>query len=182
MALTRGALAAAGIRWTSRLSEISKGRWQIVNCGLNGRTIPSTSWQMQELRKTLQNEKPDLLSVMLGTNDLLNAMTPSAENVAAHMEHFLRDIQNEYPADTGMHILLVSPPRIDAMDAGPVCGSESRKLSSLYAQVAKNLHISFADAEAVHPELAFDGLHLSEKGHATYADWMKNVLSSLHAS
>ncbi len=171
-----------GIRWTSRLSAMSEGRWEIINCGLNGRMIPSTSWQMKELRKALQNEKPDLLSVMLGTNDLLNAMTPSAENVAAHMEHFLRDILNEYPADTGMHVLLVSPPRIDAMDAGPVCGSESRKLSGLYAQTAKNLHIHFADAEESHPGLAFDGLHLSEEGHSAYANWMKGVLVGLSGS
>lgn len=168
-----------GIRWTSRLSEMSEGRWQIINCGLNGRMIPSTSWQMKELQKTLQDKKPDLLSIMLGTNDLLNDMSPSAEITASHMERFLRDVLGEYPAGGGLNILLVSPPRIDAMDAGPVCCRESRKLSDLYAHIADKLHLHSADAESVHPGLAFDGIHLSEEGHAAYAGWIKNVLDGL---
>lgn len=167
-----------GVRWTSQLSRMSAGRWEVVNCGLNGRMIPYTSWQKNELYHILREEHPTLLSVMLGTNDLLNAMKPSAEQTAAHMEQFLRGIQEE-TKDQPLQLLLVSPPWIDAPDAGPTCCAESHKLGGLYAQVADKLHIFSADASQANPGLSFDGIHLSEAGHDAFARWISGVLDEL---
>ena len=167
-----------GVRWTSQLAQKSEGRWQISNGGLNGRMIPQTSWQMKHFLEMLEDEKSGLLSVMLGTNDLLNALEPSADRIAARMEDFIRNVQDSTKG-TGLRILLVSPPWIDTPDAGPACCAESRKLAGPYARVAEKLHLSFANAAEAHPQLAFDGIHLSEEGHTAFARWMEGVLTKL---
>lgn len=60
----------ADIRWTGILQN--SGLYDVVNLGENGREIPSDQWELNELTEILRREGDfDLLTVMLGTNDLL---------------------------------------------------------------------------------------------------------------
>ena len=66
----------ADIRWTGILQN--SGLYDVVNLGENGREIPSDQWELNELTEILRREGDfDLLTVMLGTNDLLTWFAPA---------------------------------------------------------------------------------------------------------
>lgn len=65
-----GGRHAADSRWTGILHD--SGLYEVVNLGENGREIPSDRWEFNELADFLRQEPDfDLLTIMLGTNDLL---------------------------------------------------------------------------------------------------------------
>ena len=71
-------------RWTTILQENLAGIWQIESDGLPGRAVPVTKYEWQYLRSLVQQAMPlDLFAVMLGTNDLLSTLRPSAAKTAA---------------------------------------------------------------------------------------------------
>ena len=74
--------------------EVKTG-WDVVNEGMNGREIASTSVSFPE--------DLDLLIIMLGSNDLLQLRTPEA--ACEKMGHFLESLT----LDRGK-ILLIAPP------------------------------------------------------------------------
>ena len=152
--------------WTERL----KG-WEIINGGMNGMTVPVdisvfTDW--------IRSKKPDLVTVMLGSNDLL--MGESAETTAGRMEAFLAAV-----GETGVPVLLIAPP---PMQRGDWVRSDdlveaSRKLSVLYRRLAARMGIPFADAGAWNVEMTFDGVHFSPAGHAAFAEGLSAVLRDM---
>ena len=65
-----GGRHAADSRWTGILHD--SGLYEVINLGENGREIPSDRWEFNELADFLRQEPDfDLLTIMLGTNDLL---------------------------------------------------------------------------------------------------------------
>jgi len=61
-----------GVRWTSRLEG-----HEVINCGLNGMTVPRNHARAIGL---IRSNEPDLVVVMLGTNDLTGGL--SAEQIS----------------------------------------------------------------------------------------------------
>ncbi len=152
----------ADVRWTDTLARDTG--WTVLNAGQNGREIPCRPTETSRITELLSREAPDILVVMLGSNDLLCHPTFDAEQTAARMESFLRTLP---PVRT----LLVSPP---PMQRGAwVCEerllAESARLAAQYAALARKLDISFADAGQWNVELTFDGVHFSEAGHRAFA-------------
>ena len=74
----------ADIRWTERL-----GSWKAINCGMNGLAVPYNHTVFTDL---IRSKSPDVVAVMLGTNDLLEGS--NAETTAKRMEAFLTDIKD----------------------------------------------------------------------------------------
>ena len=141
--------------WVDVLAE--KTGWEICNRGENGREIPSAPVSV--------SEDTDLLIVMLGSNDLLQGLSP--ETVAGKMEQFLAGLQLEREK-----ILLIAPPPMApgewVHDDGLI--NASVYLGSLYQTLAVRLGILFADAGKWDVELAYDGVHFTEQGHRAFAD------------
>ena len=141
----------ADVRWTERL-----GTWKTVNCGMNGLAVPFNHTVFTDL---IRSKSPDVVAVMLGTNDLLEGA--NAETTAKRMEAFLTDIKDICPK-----LLLIAPP---PMHPGEWVQSqkqidESVKLGQEYCELAKKLEIYYADAGKWHAELAYDGVHFTPKG------------------
>ena len=111
----------------------------------------------------------DALIVMLGTNDLLEGV--KAGEVAARMAAFLAGCAVP-------QILLVSPPSLQrgAWVPGDDLVEESRELARQYEALAERLGIQFADAGQWDVELAYDGVHFSEAGHARFAEGLASCL------
>lgn len=152
----------AKARWVDLLAV--KGGWEIINCGENGREIPRSFYETDQL---LARHQPDVFAVMLGTNDLLQgASVPEAR---LRMEAFLKNLLPKCKS-----ILLIAPP---PMKPGAWVPSEelvtaSAELAQAYRSLARELEIAFADAGKWNVELTFDGVHFSEAGHRTFADGM----------
>ena len=158
-----------GVRWTDRL----KNR-EMINWGINGITIPHDCSVYISL---IKRKEPDLVIVMLGTNDLLEGA--SAEQTAHRMEEFIDSIKT-----AGRKILLIAPP---ALDYGEYVQSEelieeSRKVGNLYNGIAEKKRCLFADAGEWAVEISFDGVHFTEEGHAAFAWGLDEVLKTIETS
>ncbi|MFQ9390015.1 MAG: GDSL-type esterase/lipase family protein [Coprococcus sp.] len=100
----------ADIRWTGILQN--SGLYDVVNLGENGREIPSDQWELNELTEILRQEGDfDLLTVMLGTNDLLTMVRSGSARVAVRMEQFLTEFLQVQPmVCRPEQVLLIAPP------------------------------------------------------------------------
>ena len=75
-------------------------------------------------------------------------------------------------------ILLVSPPPMKRGAWVPDDGlvEESKELSRQYKALAEQRGIQFADAGEWDIELAYDGVHFTEEGHAHFAEGLASCL------
>ena len=164
------------IRWTGLLEHAG---WDVVNEGENGREIPTREWQFQTAVKTVTQAAPmDVVTVMLGANDLLQHAVFTAEDVAARMERFLRKL-TIHISDT--RLLLIAPPpmRPGEWVYEQRLLTESARLGACYRKLAEVLGIGFADAGIWNVETAYDGVHFSEAGHAAFAKGLLTQLSEM---
>ena len=153
----------AGDRWVDLLA--AQTGHKCVNAGANGREIPR-SFPLPEKRIA------DLFLVMLGTNELLQGA--SAKEVAARMEVFLASL-----LPYCKQILLVAPPPIQRGAWVPTDAlvTESIRLSEAYSLLGQKLNIPFVDTRCWNIELAFDGVHFTEKGHHTFAQHLSEYIT-----
>ena len=158
------------IRWTGRLSRLPGA--EVVNLGLNGECVPREASLAGEAAARL---RPDHITVMLGTNDLLSAPEPDPAAVGRAMERYLRDLRGRIGAEC--RVLLISPPALGPgtwTDPGLITASAA--LGAYLRPAAEGLGLDFADASLWGAELSFDGVHLSERGHETFAREIRKLL------
>ena len=152
-----------GIPWADRLEGC-----EVINCGVNGMTIPRGQSRFAGL---IRINDPDLVTVMLGTNDLFMGL--SAGQIATRMERFLDTI-----IDTGKPVLLISPPILQygewVMDDDLV--EESQDLGEAYRELAERKGCLFADSGEWEIAMTFDGVHFSPEGHAAFAQKLNEIL------
>ena len=171
--------------WVGRLNaDPDLSGFAFINFGENGRCIPDDSWSLVELQETVQRFAPlRLITVMLGSNDLLSLRRPRMEAVAGKMDSLLTYLLH-LPAVAGdpSRLLLIAPPRtqITRMDPYLSAFDEAAALfGSAYRQLAETYQVHFADAGSWDLPLAQDGVHLTEKAHENFAAEMKKVLAGI---
>lgn len=156
----------AEVRWTDTLGE-----FEVINAGFNGMTVlRGRSVFPARVRRTA----PDLVIVMLGTNDLL--VGAEADDIAERMDGLLSAI-----TETGVPVLLIAPPLLqygEWVDGGAM--EESELLGPLYRELAEEHGCQFADAGEWDIDVTFDGVHFSPEGHAEFARRMKEKLAGMH--
>lgn len=161
-----GSRYPADVRWTDRLREIS-----VINCGVNGMTVPRGR---SRFAAVVRANDADLITVMLGTNDLCSGL--SAEEITDRMDRFLDTI-----SIPGKPILLIAPPHLQfgewVMDEDAI--EESHELGDRYRELAKKRGCLFADSGKWNIDVTFDGVHLSEEGHAAFAEKLDEVLRNI---
>lgn len=157
-----GGRYSASERWVDVFAKLSGV--ELVNLGENGRSIPAGPLACDIVLKQLEKYKQDFLVIMLGTNDLLNGST--AEEVCEKMDAFIEKLRPVF-AD----ILLLAPP---PLQRGAWVGDERIIIESrLYSKYLEKLALSrglvYMDSAAWGAELAFDGVHLTARGHEVFA-------------
>ena len=137
----------------------------ILNEGENGREIPHRLGENDRLSRLLESEeRADRLLIMLGTNDLLQGA--DVDETAGRMERFLTAI----PISADRILLIAPPPMIRGAWVGEKrLLTDSKQLAVVYRRVAMQCGTLFADAGEWGIELAFDGVHFTEKGHHSFA-------------
>ena len=163
------------IRWTALLKGCG---WKVHNAGGNGRSIPRSDREIDIAVQALCRMDADILTVMLGSNDLLQATRTSAKECAERMERFLTALLNADGWSNSRKILLVAPPpmALGAWVQDEEIIAASRYLPECYEDTARPLGIDYADAGAWGVGLSYDGVHFSEKGHLTFAKGMQTAL------
>ena len=161
-----GSRYPAEVRWTDRLTE-----YDVVNCGVNGMTVPREHSRYVGL---IRLHEPDLVTVMLGTNDLYSGQ--SAEHIAGRMRSFLDSI-----AVAEKPVLLISPPLLQAGEwiVDDDVLEESQNLGDQYRKIADETGCMFADAGEWGIDMTFDGVHFSPEGHEVFAQKMEELLQQL---
>ena len=152
------------VRWTALLQ--AQG-WDIFNAGQNGRSIPRNSRDVESLAQMVCRQQPDIVTVMLGSNDLLQDPGLSAAGCGERIEGFLAALLKQ---TLSCQLLLIAPPPMapGAWVDDPKIVETSQRLGARYQGLAQKLGIAFADANDWNVELTFDGVHFSEQGHRAF--------------
>lgn len=153
-----------GDRYDQPWPEILAGKLgcTVLNWGENGRRIPTRVIDFPA--------DMDLLIVMLGTNDLLEGSSPEA--ISQKMERFLETIPNK-------KLLLIAPPpmKLGAWVPNQNIIKNANNLTNQYLCLAKQRNIRFADAGEWNVSLAYDGVHLTQEGHSSFAEGLIDYLN-----
>lgn len=165
------------VRWTALLEQQD---WSVFNAGENGRSIPRREREIDAILHMIQQLKPDIVTVMLGSNDVLQSPDLPADECADRMEYFLKTLLERGPS---CEYLLIAPPPMTfgawVNDSKTV--EVSRALREYYKVVARRLDIYFADSGTWGIDLTFDGVHFSEAGHLNFARKINQVLKNIKA-
>lgn len=156
-------------RWCELLGE--KLGCRTLNYGEDGRTIPTNEWSYGSFQRAVERENPDLLLIMLGTNDVI-MQDASPEMVAGRMESFLKEVREDFP---DLLVILMSPPTLTYMGYTDAM----TEVSLLYGQLAKRMHIRFVDTFQWDIPLACDEVHFTAEGHHLFAEYMENAIEQM---
>ena len=165
------------VRWPQVMAQ-SLG-WELVEEGLPGRTAQFDDPVMDglmngfpALRQALQSHGPlDVLTLMLGTNDVKTRFGATPAQVMAGMASLLDlaispEMQDRHG---GFRVLLICPPPV--LETGVLAvdfwgaAAKSQALPPLYAALAASRGVGFLDAGQVIAVSPVDGVHFDAPAH-----------------
>ena len=168
-----------GVRWPTVAHAALPTGWRLVEEGLPGRTTRFPDPIMGDhmdgwlgFKIALMTHAPvDLITIMLGTNDVKARLGATPEMIAAGIAGLLDLLRDpEMAARVGTpKTLLIAPPPVKVEDdrAAEWLGAaeKSRGLAPLYSQVAETYGVKFLDA-ATHITVApGEGIHFTSEAH-----------------
>lgn len=169
------------VRWTGVLARELGSGYHVIEEGLNGRT---TRWDDQiepgrngltTLQPIIESHNPiDLMTIMLGTNDLKARFGLNASDIAQSAGGLGQIAQRlaRNAAGQPSRILLMAPPPTakigdyDLMFAG--AHEKSRQFAEYYARSARWHGLDFLDAGSVIRSSDADGIHFDPDQHELF--------------
>ncbi len=168
--------------YPAQLSKQAHGRWHVLNFGVNGATvtnkgdIPITA---QKIYQRIIHSRPDVVVVMLGTNDTKN-----------NNWRYLDDFVNDYTALIGRiqdlpslpHVIVCTVPPIFADYPNGINAEREDAINILVKEVAATTKADFLDIYTLmsqEPALFLDGVHPNHLGAQEIATLVFNKVSSL---
>lgn len=153
-------------RWTSLLGEYG---FDAVNLGLPGRKIPAGETYLDAAYRSISSQLPaDILSVMLGANDILAGASP--ESSAAAMEVFLREC-----GLCDITVVIGEP--------GIRTGRDDEKRLEEYGRLMKDIcsrcGAYYIDTSVWNISMGADGIHLDETSQRVFAHELASFLLKL---
>ena len=181
----------AATRWPIRVA--AELGWDLVEEGLPGRTAqfddPVMGSHMNGqvgLKMALCSHGPiDLLTIMLGTNDVKARFCATPDMVTGGIASLL-DIAQGAEMQTrhgGFQILLICPPPV--AEVGPIraefygAAAKSAALRGPYAALAAARGVGFLDAGQVISVSMIDGVHYDRAAHAVLAGAVAGALRGM---
>ncbi|WP_022765245.1 SGNH/GDSL hydrolase family protein [Butyrivibrio sp. XPD2006] len=156
------------IRWTGVLDLMPE--YEVNNQGYNGLSIPGSDSAIASIGRSIKEWSPDLILIMIGSNDLLNMSPASCEKVGIRMRQFLAALCNYIP-EYVQRMVLVAPPRMSLGDwTDPDTVKESHKFGTVYESIAGEKRLRFLNACEWELPLCYDGVHLTEEAHLHFAE------------
>jgi lysophospholipase L1-like esterase len=170
---------APGVRWPGVLARELGDGFRVVEEGLGGRT---TVWDdpiegahkngRSYLRACLESHRPiDLLTVMLGTNDLKARFGLPASDIAQGAASLAGMALRSGcgPGGRAPAVLLISPPATAVLtemaEMFDGAGAKSRGFPAHYRRFAEQEGCAFLDAGEVIASSGIDGIHLEAAEH-----------------
>jgi lysophospholipase L1-like esterase len=164
------------VRWPGVLASLLGPSWRVHEEGLPGRTTvhpdPVEGGHLSGLAAlpiVLGTHSPiDVLTIMLGTNDLKSRFAVGPADIATSLETLVH-AGRAFCAATGRpvpRILLIAPAPIMEIDEQFAGGADkSRRLGAVLRTTAQELGVEFLDAGEHIETSAVDGVHLDPQAH-----------------
>ena len=184
-------------RWTKILADLLGNRFEVIEEGLNSRTLTSNDTRpgkegkngYEYLMPCLDTHDPiDLVILMLGTNELKAKYQKSANNVGEMLEeYFVKTILNRKSQikDSCPKLLIVVPPIVNEnqeycktnnMFLG--ASQKSKELNDIYKNIAKKYNCYFLSNQGL--ETGIDGVHLTKESHMILAKKLEEKINQIY--
>jgi lysophospholipase L1-like esterase len=167
------------VRWTGVLAAALGAGYKIIEEGLNGRTTtvddPIYPYLngLSYLPACLASHQPfDLITIMLGTNDLKVRFNRTASDIAESAGYLAQLAARSVHGIGGQppKVLLIAPPPVTTLDKfGEMLDGaieKSNKFARYYAAMAAWTPVDFLDAGSVIRCSDLDGIHFDAAEHA----------------
>ena len=191
-----GARFPSDIRWTGVLQKTLGASYRVIEEGLNGRTtfINEQGEDARPFRSgsdvlpfLLESHRPlDLVTIMLGTNDLKVEFDLSVEEIAQGAKNLCGMVLNsEYLADNPPQILLISPTLIgstimpDEEQFFEQAREKSLQFAEHYEKAASDLGIHFLDAAKIVTASEGEGVHWDADQHIKFGKHISDKIKQL---
>lgn len=180
-------------RWTSLLAgylNFAEHNVEVIEAGQPNRTLVHNSpfygdkSGVSYLKPLLEQHQPEVIILLLGTNDLKAKFDLSAREIALAAAQLIEQVQafthDPVIEKTSITLLLVSPPVIREVGAYKQIykagSSKSKSLAFEYAKQAERLECHFFDANEVIISSELDGIHWGEDEHEKLAKRLSSIL------
>ena len=178
-------------RWTGVLQRMLGDKFEIIEEGLNSRTLISVDKRKDKegrsgaeyLLPCLDTHDPiDLVIIMLGTNELKTEYYRNPKEIGEIFEEiFVKKIisRKSVCRNTTPKLLIITPPLITKENPKFIGGKEkSEKLNDIYEDIAIRNECEFMGNEDW--EVGEDGGHLSRDGHRILASKLSMKIKEMY--
>ena len=183
-------------RWPRVLQESLEEKYEIIEEGLNSRTLISNDPRpgkegkngFEYLIPCLDTHDPiDLVILMLGTNELKYSYDKTPEEIGKILEdYFVKTILNRKSQFTEKYpkLLIVTPPLVNefADERTSVkyknATEKSKKLNKIYEEIANKNNCYFVSNKKL--EVGIDGVHLTKESHKLLARILKEKIEEIY--
>lgn len=178
-------------RWTGVLQRMLGEKFEIIEEGLNSRTLISVDKRKDKegrsgaeyLIPCLDTHDPiDLVIIMLGTNELKTDYYRNPKEIGEIFEElFVKRIisRKSVCRNTVPKLLIITPPLITKENPKFIGGKEkSEKLNDIYEDIAIRNECEFMGNEDW--EVGEDGVHLSRDGHRILASKLSMKIKEMY--
>ncbi len=184
-------------RWTKILANLLGDKFEIIEEGLNSRTLISNDTRpgkegkngYEYLIPCLDTHDPiDLVVLMLGTNELKTTYNKSANDIGEMLEeYFVKTIlsRKSQLKDNYPKLLIVVPPIVNenqeyckANNKYLGASQKSKELNDIYKDIAERYNCYFLSNQGL--ETGSDGVHLTKESHKKLAEKLKEKISQIY--
>lgn len=180
-------------RWPGVMRNLLGSDWRVIEEALPGRTTvhddPIDGVHkngLTYLRPCLESHRPlDVMTIMLGTNDLKARFSLPASDIALGIERLCEAVVAcaAGPGGGVPKLLVISP--VPIIEEGWLAeiftggGAKSRRLAALYKGVADRFNAAFLDAGAVACCSTVDGIHFDVEQHRLLGKAVAKAVAAL---
>ena len=178
-------------RYCGLLSQLLGDAWSISENGVVGRTACFTEKErpgkngLDDIYFAVKNSNPDLILLMLGTNDVKSEFNANEDILADNITHLAKKaLESAKELGKNPRILIISPASISE-DVFKYTDSYnekslrvSQKLPETYNRTAKANNFLFLNANDYVNVSPFDGEHLDKTGHHSLALAISDLIKS----
>ncbi len=166
------------------LTQQSHGQWHVFNLGVNGATvinkgdIPITA---QKSYKHLMDSRPDIVVILLGTNDIKNNNWKFVGNFVADYVELIKKIQ-ELPSNPQIIVCSIPPVFIDYPNG--LNATRQKQINILIKKITADTGTNFCDIDTVLQKentLFIDGIHPNVSGAEKIAHLIFQKISALQS-
>lgn len=178
-------------RWTMLLQSQLPNEYRIIEEGLNSRTtvfedpFEAGKKGLDYLLPCLGSHHPDLVIIMLGTNDLKSRFNVTASDISKGAAKLVELAKNFNPGfmNQAPEVLLISPAHVLELDNGKEgwdgAQAKSEEFAHYYKLRAKELGCHFLDVARFIEPCKKEGIHWLPEEHIKLANKLSQLIPTI---